>query len=141
MNHPKLFFFMAVQDSVAALGSRICNTEDLVTSILASAERNETVVSLTVMTVPTMPLDVMTLSPDLSASINCACFLRCWLCGRIIMKYMTTKIKAIGTKIPKGEPVCAAGAPGEAGAAEVAAVVAGAVASAKNPINPFKCII
>jgi hypothetical protein len=132
MNQPKLFFFMAVQDSIAALPSKICTTEDFVTSIFASAERSETVLSFTVMTMPTMPLDVTTLSPDLSASSNCACFLRCWLCGRIIRKYMTTKIKTIGNNSPKGEPCCAAGVPDDA--------AAGAVACAKTRIS-FKCII
>ena len=53
------------QESGVAAGSRISVTEDLVTSILASAERSETVLSFTVMTTPTMPLDVTTLSPDL----------------------------------------------------------------------------
>ena len=73
--------------------------DDLVTSILASAERSETVLSFTVMTTPTMPLEVTTLSPDLRLARSLAiCLERC-CCGRIIMKYITMKISARGNSM------------------------------------------
>src|ERR1017187_1173267 len=126
-NFQVLFRFMIGQAAdESPPRSRISTTEALVTSILASDERSDTVLSFTVMTTPTMPLVVTTLSPDLRAASNLACCLARWDCGRIIMKYMMTKIKTIGSNSPKGEP-CDWPGDGLAGG--------GAAASARNPFN------
>src|SRR4051812_5066672 len=83
--------FMAKDQDCTAVSpafSVISEIVDLRISNLESADRMETDLSLTEMTVPIMPLDVRTLSPGFTFLSNASSCLARVRCGRMMIKYM-----------------------------------------------------